>query len=131
MNARLQKYCNYYETPNTDSSYMERRTFIENKYMKELYAKPRQQSGKEQGDERLAHYFLMISKKHMLLPEVDEEQLNACLTLFATNESEARKKLNELKRKLKQPIPRSLTDLDFDPHVLYRSRSLCPCLLVV
>ena len=69
INNKLCKYCQQYEKPTPHSSADEREKFIKNKYELKLYIKPQKTNEREESAKRLAHYFMIVSKDKMILPD--------------------------------------------------------------
>merc|ERR1712129_471920 len=69
INSRMAKYCERYQQPTPHSDADDRERFIKNKYELKLYTKPQETDEKEETAKRLAHYFIVVSKDKMILPD--------------------------------------------------------------
>jgi len=99
INSTLQKYCQFYQQPNPSTSADERERFIKNKYELKMYIAPQATNDKEEAAKRLAHYFVIVCKNQMLLPEVPTKN---------GQEQQPQKK------PLRFVMPESIFDTEFD-----------------
>eukprot|EP01084_Bolivina_argentea_P218102 370179_1 len=114
INGILCKYCEHYEQPNPQTSADDREKFIKNKYELKIYSKPRLIDNKQESAKRLAHYFIIVNKNEMILPDIpskkeEEENKNN------NNNNNIKKRRN--KRFI---MPENIFSVEFTKHVTYR-----------
>eukprot|EP01084_Bolivina_argentea_P133541 235666_1 len=106
INTILTKYCNHYQQPTPETNADEREEFIKKKYELKLYTKPQETNEKDESAKRLAHYFLIVSKDEMILPEAPPPPND-------TNTSNARKARRFV-------MPESIFKVEFTKSISYR-----------
>ena len=105
INSQLAKYCERYQQPIPQSSADEREKFIKNKYELKLYTRPQETDEKEETAKRLAHYFMIVTKEDMILPDPPSKTENT---------------KNGKKRSRNFVMPDSIFDVEFSKCVSYR-----------
>ena len=105
INSTLAKYCQQFEQPTPQTSADDREQFIKNKYELKIYTKPKKINDKAESAKRIAHYFLIVGKDEMILPDLSDKDKNQ-------------------KGTLRYVIPSDIFKAEYNSGISFRSRSI-------